>query len=657
MFRSAHFACALGLGLTLALSTSAQQGPLRPAPSPTASATLASLEAALLDHPGADDTIAFAGTTVQQAYLKASNSGVFDFFGGAVAISGDTIVIGTNEDDSGASGVNGDDSDTSKVRSGAAFVFVRSGGTWTLEAYLKASHPGFDHFFGSSVAIDGDTIAVGAPDENSGSTGIDGDADNNGAGDSGAVFVFARSGTTWSQQAYVKASNTNTADGFGRSVALSGDTLLVGANGERSNATGVNGNQNDNSLSFAGAAYVFVRSGSTWSQQAYLKASNTGSGDQFGGAVSLSGDTAVVGASVEQSNATGVNGDEANNAANVAGAAYVFVRSGSSWSQQAYLKASNTEANDQFGSAVAVDGDTILISAPEEDSDAAGVNGAQGNNASLESGAAYVFTRTGSTWSQQAYLKASTNDIGWGDRFGVSVGLSGDVALVGSVIEASDADGIDGDESDNTAAGAGAGYVFTRDAGSWSQTHYLKASNSDSSDSFGSGVALADGTIVVGARIERSNATTVNGDQTDNSLFGAGAAYVFQLAGFAVDPWSDEGCALAGVSGDPLLVGSGTLSGGDPAAVDLSNAAPSAFMGLFISLSSTPTPFKTGTLKPVPWLKVLFTNTTGGGALSLPFVMPAGVPTGTELWVQAAIQDAAGPVGVALSNAIKGTTP
>ena len=163
---------------------------------------------------------------------------------------------------------------------------------------------------------------------------------NNSATNAGAAYVFVRSGTTWSQQAYLKASNTEAGDVFGYSVAVSGDTVVVGAPYEDSSATGVNGNQSDNSAT-SGAAYVFVRNGTTWSQQAYLKASNTGAGDGFGGSVAVSGDTVVVGALMRT--AARHRGERhTNESATAAGAAYVFVRSGTTWSQQAYLKASNT---------------------------------------------------------------------------------------------------------------------------------------------------------------------------------------------------------------------------------------------------------------------------------------------------------------------------
>src|SRR5205814_5798062 len=160
-----------------------------------------------------------------------------------------------------------------------------------------------------------------------------------------------------------KASNTGGDDNFGWSVAISGDTMVVGAPLEDSGATGVNGDQSDNSATDSGAAYVFVRNGGTWSQQAYLKASNTGAGDRFGRSVAVSGDTVVVGAIFEDGAAVGVDGDASSNAAANAGAAYVFVRSGTTWSQQAYLKASNRSAGMAFGTRAAISADTVLVSA------------------------------------------------------------------------------------------------------------------------------------------------------------------------------------------------------------------------------------------------------------------------------------------------------
>ena len=183
--------------------------------------------------------------------------------------------------------------------------------------------------FGASVALSGDgsILAVGAGGEGSAATGINGNQADNSAGYSGAVYVFTRSGTTWSQQAYVKASNTGATDQFGMSVALSSDgsTLAVGAPHEESAATGIGGNQADNSASGSGAVYVFTRSGTTWSQQTYVKAANSGANDGFGQSVALSADgTLVVGAPGEASAATGIGGNQADNSALAAGAVYVL---------------------------------------------------------------------------------------------------------------------------------------------------------------------------------------------------------------------------------------------------------------------------------------------------------------------------------------------
>ena len=398
------------------------------------------------------------------------------------------------------------------------------------QAYLKASNTDGDDLFGNSVAIVGDTVVVGAPREDSNATGVDGDQNDNSALDSGAVYVFVRNGAgNWFQQAYLKASNSDSGDLFGDSVAIFGDTVVVGAPIEASNADGVDGDENDNSATRAGAAYVFVRDGTgNWTQQAYLKASNSDGGDFFGNSVAITGDTVVVGAVGEASTATGVNGNETDNLATFAGAAYVFVRDGSgTWSQQAYLKASNTETFDTFGNSVAVAGDTVVVGAEREESIATGVDGDQSDNSANSSGAAYVFTRDGSdNWSQQAYLKASNTD--GGDLFGHSLAIAGDTVLIGARLEASNANDVDGDESDNSASQAGAAYVFVRDgADAWTQQAYLKASNSDAGDVFGSSVAIAGDTVLIGARAEDSTASGVAGDQSDNSATDAGAAYMF----------------------------------------------------------------------------------------------------------------------------------
>ncbi len=403
------------------------------------------------------------GIWSQQAYLKASNSDAHYVFGRSVAVSGDTVVVGAYGEDSNATGVDGNEFDSSADYSGAAYVFVRDGGgVWSQQAYLKASNTDEDDVFGFSVAVSGDTVVVGALQEDSNATGAGGNQADNSAIESGAAYVFVRDGGgVWSQQAYLKASNTDARDEFGFSVGVSGDTVVVGALQEDSNATGVDGDQAGFSAQDSGAAYVFVRDGGgIWSQQAYLKASNTDRNDGFGLSVAVSGDTLVVGASGESSNATGVNGNQADNSALSSGAAYVFVRDGGNvWSQQAYLKASNTDAIDRFGTKVAVSGDTLVAGAWGESSNATGVGGNQADNSASQAGAAYVFVRDGGgVWSQQAYLKASNTDAS--DRLGLSVAVSGNTVVVGAYWEDSNATGVDGDQADNSFSDSGAAYVF-----------------------------------------------------------------------------------------------------------------------------------------------------------------------------------------------------
>jgi cysteine-rich repeat protein len=475
------------------------------------------------------------------AYVKASNTGRNDGFGYSVALSADgsTLAVGAWGEDSAAIGIGGDQVADFAPDAGAVYVYARSGPTWSQQAYVKASNPGAGDAFGFSVALsaDGSTLAVGARGEDSAATGIGGNQADNSAEASGAVYVFTRSGPTWGQQAYVKASNTDAGDEFGASVALSADgsTLVVGAYGEDSAARGIGGNQDDNSAVASGAVYVFTRSGTTWSQQAYVKSSNIDANDEFGTSVALSADgsTLAVGGNLEDSAATGIGGNQADNSAVASGAVYVFTRSGTTWSQRAYVKASNTGAGDRFGASVALsaDGSTLAVGASWEASAATGIDGNQANNSAGASGAVYVFTWSGPTWSQQAYVKAS--NTGSLDQFGYSVALSADgsILAVGAVWEASAAVGIDGNQADNSAGNAGAAYVFTRSGPTWSQQSYVKASNTGVEDQFGISVALsADGsTLAVGAFEEDSAATGIGGNQADNSAGSAGAVYVYPL--------------------------------------------------------------------------------------------------------------------------------
>ncbi len=425
------------------------------------------------------------------AYVKASNTGSGDAFASSVAISGDTIVIGCWGEDSSATTINGDQANDAAPDAGAAYVFVRSGSTWTQQAYLKAANAAAGDRFGTSVAISGDTIIVGAPREDVGGS------------DAGSAYVFVRSGTTWSQQAYLKASNAGAGDRFGVSVAVSDNTAVVGANREDSAAVGVGGDQSSNAAADAGAAYIFIRSGGTWTQQAYLKASNSESLDYFGFSVAINGDLVAVGAPYEDGGATGVDGDSASNSHIDSGAAYLFGRQGGVWSQQAYLKASNTDGSDAFGISVAVSGTTLVVGADAEDSVAS------------RSGAAYVFHRDG-IWSQQAFLKASPP--GADDHFGGSVSISGDRILVGARY------------ADGPNADAGLAYAFLRSSAVWSDSGVIRAPNPGPGDNFGGAVAVEADRVLAGAPSEDSNATGVGGDSLNNGAIDSGAAFVFTFA-------------------------------------------------------------------------------------------------------------------------------
>ena len=472
-------------------------------------------------------------------YLKASNTGRFDNFGGAISLSadGNTLAVGANVEDSTATGINGDQNNDLVGQSGAVYVFVRSAGLWQQQAYVKANNTGNGDSFGEAVSLsaDGNTLAVGAPGDDSAATGINGEQHGNSAGGSGAVHVFVRSGRNWQQQAYIKASNTGRNQFFGSVVSLSasGNTLAVGAEGENSAVTGINGNQNDFSAREAGAAYVFIRSGDLWQQQAYIKASNTGEFDRFGIAVSLSadGNTLAVGADAEDSAAIGINGNQNDNSALGSGAVYVYVRIGELWQQQAYIKASNIERNNLFGRAVSLsaNGGTLAVGARLDDSAATGINGNQNDNSADDSGAVYVFVRSGELWQQQAYIKAS--NTGEDDKFGIAVSLSadGNTLAVGTIREDSMATGINGNQDDNSSYDTGAVYVFVRYGELWQQQAYIKASNTWQEDSFGGAVSLsADGnTLAAGAVDEDSAATGINGDQNNNSAPASGSVYLY----------------------------------------------------------------------------------------------------------------------------------
>ncbi|HEX2584122.1 MAG TPA: hypothetical protein VHL14_03255 [Steroidobacteraceae bacterium] len=336
-------------------------------------------------------------------YVKASNTHTGDNFGASVAISGDgaTFVVGAPYESSNATGVDGNENDTSVAAAGAVFVYGISNSIVTKKNYLKATDVGANYFFGISVALsaNGNMLAIGESGE-----GTDGSPPpNNALSNSGAVYVYPRSGTQWLTPAVVKAFNPGQNYYFGNSVSLSADggTMAVGSFGEASNGTGVSDGSRitpamlDTSLPKAGAAYVYLITSTGIHPNAYIKASNNVNAAAFGHVVALSADgtTLAITAPDDRSAATGINGDQLNTTKRYAGAAFVFASSAGSWSQRAYVKSSNTDANDQFGYSLAIssDGSNLAIGAPSESSAATGIDGNQADNSVSESGAVYLY--------------------------------------------------------------------------------------------------------------------------------------------------------------------------------------------------------------------------------------------------------------------------
>jgi hypothetical protein len=503
---------------------------------------------------------------VHEAYIKAPNAETNDKFGGSdsptnafhmntIAISGDTIVVGTDAEDSIQTTItNGTitSSDNSSSNSGAVYVFRRTGTTWSNEAYIKAPNNIAGIRFGASVAVSNDTIVVGANAEDSNQTTITNGttaSSDTSAPNSGAAYVFRRTGSTWSGEAYLKAPNAEgdlNGDWFGISVAIDGDTIVVGAYKEDSLQTTItNGTLSQGSdvgsSNNTGAAYVYRRNGTIWTNEAYLKAPNVGNNDQFGSSLSISGDTIAVCAYLEDSNqSTITNGTTASSddSAVDSGATYVFRRNGNIWSNEAYIKSSNTKTLDTtIGCSVSINGDTIVTGISSEDVIAQNTitNGSTsptqpGTN--FQAGAAFVYRRLGSNWYQEAYLKAPV--VRNSDNFGRAVSISNNTIVVGADGQDSNQTSITNGTTTNTnisASNSGAAYVFKRNGNYWYNQAFLKAPNAGSNDFFGISVFIAQDTIVVGAVAEDSNQTTITNGTTasaDNSASNSGAVYVFR---------------------------------------------------------------------------------------------------------------------------------
>jgi hypothetical protein len=351
-----------------------------------------------------------------------------DFFGYSAAMSGDTAVIGSYR-----GGTNG---------AGTVTVYRHIGNNWQFEAKLTASDGAFGDWFGASVAIDGDTVVVGAQEDTLASIAT-----------AGSAYVFVRSGTTWTQQQKLTADFPANGDNFGISVAVSGDTAIVGAD-----------ERNFFPSTDQGSAFVFVRAGTVWTLQDELTASDAAMGDHLGISVGIIGDTVFVGAQVND-----VNGNENQ------GSVYQFTRSGAVWIEQSQILAPDGLPMDNFGWAMAVSGDSLIVSSIGDDI-----------RASNEQGSAYVFVNNAGSWTFQQKLVAS--DGSFEDIFGMSVDIDGDRAIIGA-----HRDDLDG------APECGSAYVFTRSGTAWTEQTKFNAPDAGNNDRFGTAVAIASSSAVIGS--------------------------------------------------------------------------------------------------------------------------------------------------------------
>ena len=419
-----------------------------------------------------NEVFAVTETLTETQKIIASDTAENDRFGDSVSISGDTVIIGASGDDDVCP------LDPVFCNSGSAYIFTRSNddGVWSEQAKITASDAAERDRFGSSVSISGDTAIVGALFD-----------DNNAGTSSGSAYIFTRSDGDgmWSEQAKITASDAAEGDWFGSSVSISGDIAIVGA-----------WRDDDNGFD-SGSAYIFTRSGDdgVWSEQAKITASDAAEFNEFGGSVSISGDTAIVGALGDDDKATN------------SGSVYIFTRTDDGvWSEQAKITASDGEAFDSFGVSVSISGDIAIVGANGDD------DAPDCFDSFCESGAAYIFTRSDGdgVWSEQA--KITSSDAAADDFFGGSVSISGDTAIVGAL-------GDDTCPSDPFCS-SGAAYIFTRSDGDgvWSEQAKITASDAAADDSFGVSVSISGDIAIVG----------VNGDN-DNG-FDSGSAYIFDLS-------------------------------------------------------------------------------------------------------------------------------
>ncbi|MEL6338546.1 MAG: FG-GAP repeat protein [Myxococcota bacterium] len=449
--------------------------------------------------------------------LRADDPETCSVFGRTVALSTNGTVLAVS-----ASFQNDE--------SGSVYIFRRRSSGWERDTVLVGSNTEIGDRFGSSLALSpsGATLVVGADGEAS-----TGNSSDNSAPGAGAAYVFLNTNAGWNEVAYLKASNAEAEDAFGSSVSLSveADLIVVGAPGEDSAATGVDQNQQSNSAPDAGAAYAFRESAGTWTQEAYLKAENSGTNDRFGSALSMptDGRTLAVGAPGEASNARGVSGNALDDSMPSAGAVYLFETERDGWREISYVKASNTSSENEFGGSLAFSpaGDVLAVAALFERSESVGINGSQSQEAgpAVETGAVYLFQNQNGVWSQDTYIKPG--ELVGAMRFGSGISLSedGDTLVIGAQGEAGSATGL-GEEPlvAGSVAVSGAAYSYQRTDSSWEEVVYIKAPETLPFAQFGVSVTLSGDSsrLAVGAQ---GGCVDPQGTRRDENP--AGSVYVY----------------------------------------------------------------------------------------------------------------------------------
>jgi len=413
-----------------------------------------------------------AGIWTQEAMLRDGGTYRYDYFGRSVAIWGDVVAIGTPGEDSNVTGpINAfafppNWTNTSAGGSGGVHIYKRTAGVWTQEAFIKSINTAANDSFGTSIALSENTLVVGAPGEDSGSS----DPADNSLLSAGAAYTYTRSYDSfndmwiWSFEAYHKSPFPNADDRFGYSVAIDGDTFVVGAQHESSSSTGINSLPNT-SAADSGAVFVFTRSNGSWNTPTYIKPDVVGSADNFGSSVDIYGDVLIVGAPGEDSSDPA---NPANNSTTNAGAAYIFTRNGTVWSQTKYLKPTYNRANSYYGVSVAVGEKIIAVGHSANESGATGIGGDQSSTTSDNSGAVFLYTFNDVNWIEDKFIKQNYNGahdslggyVGFGTDYLDAVDIDGDTIVAGAIGEDSIATGIDGDTTNNSASTSGATYTF-----------------------------------------------------------------------------------------------------------------------------------------------------------------------------------------------------